>query len=88
MPTALLTTPQPAGARVGLSSGGGEPPDRYPTREQDDVFDALALEHDQVIVERTSTRRASQCYLATCVTPGQASITYAVYPSGLRVQRP
>lgn len=55
-----------------------------PTREQDAVFDALALEHDLVIAEHAPTAAHPQRYAASCVTPGRAVVVYHVYPSGLR----
>jgi len=55
-----------------------------PTREQESVFDALALEHDQVEVQRTPTPTQPRLFEARCVDRGLITVVYRVYPSGLR----
>lgn len=60
--------------------------DVAPTREQESVFDALALEHDLVMIERAPTPAHPQRREVSCITPGRAVVVYHVYASGLRCE--
>lgn len=71
--------------RLGLDSDPVEPGEFVaPTRDQEDVFHALALEHDQVEVTRIATAAQPRLFEARCVDRGLVTIVYRVYPSGLR----
>jgi len=79
---ATLPPPPPPRDVAGDTSDDGV----APTREQESVFEALALEHDLVMIERTPTRAHPQRREVSCITPGRAVVVYHVYASGLRCE--